>query len=615
MRSRASLYDSYCASYEHLKIFFCEKFFNMAEAHRMFESSEDESDFDGFFMEETVEETRPIAAGASRFSWRDVAGDSDEEEEDFHGFSDIEVEELDRESVSESDSEISDDNFDDIFEWKDNLSSVSVEDFTADFGPRHGLGLDASPKDFFDLFFGDDFFDLVVRATISYARSKFGDQNFTTDRDEMSAFFGLNILMGINELPKISLYWDSDLFLGNAGFKTTIPLKRFWLLNRYFHISDPRQENRTDKLTKIRPLISKLENAFQRVYVPGKNLSIDEGLVKFNGRLSFKQYMPKKPNKFGIKVWMLADSETYFVPRFQVYLGKQENTDENDAERARGLGFEVVDFLGKPYFNAYRHFYFDNYFSSVSLLQHLLENKTYACSTLRHSRKLFPADLKNIKLKRGEIRARQNGNLVCLTWQDKRLVTILSTNVDPQPEVFGPLDERTAKRKAVPENLRVKPAVISFYNKFMNGVDVNDQYRSYYPVGAHSKKWWKYLAWFFVNISIVNSFILQKLQTDRRGRLKHLEFRLALARQLISTYNGYKKISSAPSSRKNDLPVGRNVKGHSLVKSSERKRACVMCSKAGRKRATGRTFESVYKCAQCNVNLCRGRACFMEWHE
>ena len=221
--------------------------------------------------------------------------------------------------------------------------------------------------------------------------------------------------MGINELPKISLYWDSDLFLGNAGFKTTIPLKRFWLLIRYFHISDPRQETRTDKLTKIRPLISKLENAFQNVYVPRKNLSIDEGLVKLNGRLSFKQYMPKKPNKFGIKVWMLADSETYFVRRFQVYLGKQENTDENDVERARGLGFEVVDFLGKPYFNAYRHFYFDIYFSSVSLLQHLLENKTYACSTLRHCRKLFPADLKNIKLKRGEIRTRQIGNLVCLT--------------------------------------------------------------------------------------------------------------------------------------------------------------------------------------------------------
>ncbi|XP_028403936.1 piggyBac transposable element-derived protein 4-like [Dendronephthya gigantea] len=306
----------------------------MAEALRMFDSSEEEEDFEGFLIDETVEETRPIAAGTSAITWREIAGESDEEEEDFFGFSDIEVEEI--ESESESDSEISSDDFIDIFEWKDSLSSVNVEDFTADFGPCHGLGQDATPKDFFDLFFGDEFLDHVVHATISYARSK-GDQNFSTDRDEMSAFFGLNILIGINRLPRISLYWDSDIFLGNPGFKTTIPLRRFWILKKYFHISDPRQENATDKLTKIRPLISKLENAFQNAYVPGKNISIDEGLVKFNGRLSFKQYMPKKPNKFGIKVWMLADSDTYYVPRFQVYLGKQQNDNENDAEKAQAF--------------------------------------------------------------------------------------------------------------------------------------------------------------------------------------------------------------------------------------------------------------------------------------
>ncbi|CAB3995269.1 Hypothetical predicted protein [Paramuricea clavata] len=104
----------------------------MAEALHMFESR-DESDFEGFLMDETVEETRPIAAGTSTVSWRDIAGDSDEE--DFDGFSDIEVQELDSDSVSESGSKISNDSFDDIFEWKDNLSNVSVEDFTADFGP------------------------------------------------------------------------------------------------------------------------------------------------------------------------------------------------------------------------------------------------------------------------------------------------------------------------------------------------------------------------------------------------------------------------------------------------------------------------------------------------
>ena len=28
--------------------------------------------------------------------------------------------------------------------------------------------------------------------------------------------------------------------------------------------------------------------------------------MKFNGRLSFKQFIPMKPDKFGIKVWMLV---------------------------------------------------------------------------------------------------------------------------------------------------------------------------------------------------------------------------------------------------------------------------------------------------------------------
>ena len=63
----------------------------MAEALSMFDSSEDESDFEGFLIDEMVEETRPFAAGTSAVSWRDIAGDSDDDEEDFHDFSDIEV--------------------------------------------------------------------------------------------------------------------------------------------------------------------------------------------------------------------------------------------------------------------------------------------------------------------------------------------------------------------------------------------------------------------------------------------------------------------------------------------------------------------------------------------
>ena len=94
--------------------------------------------------------------------------------------------------------------------------------------------------------------------------------------------------MGINELFTIRLYLNSNPFLGNPRFqKKTILLKGFKLLSWYFHISFVDHEEATEKLKKIRPLVSKLHNAFQPPSIPGKNISIDKGLVKFNEFTSF----------------------------------------------------------------------------------------------------------------------------------------------------------------------------------------------------------------------------------------------------------------------------------------------------------------------------------------
>ena len=43
-------------------------------------------------------------------------------------------------------------------------------------------------------------------------------------------------------------------------------------------------------------------------------------MIGFRGRLSFRQYMPAKPTKYGIKVWMVADSGNGYVLNFDVYL-------------------------------------------------------------------------------------------------------------------------------------------------------------------------------------------------------------------------------------------------------------------------------------------------------
>jgi len=46
-------------------------------------------------------------------------------------------------------------------------------------------------------------------------------------------------------------------------------------------------------------------------------------MIPFRGRFSFHQYMPAKPTKCGIKVWMVTDSSSGYVLNFDFYLGKE----------------------------------------------------------------------------------------------------------------------------------------------------------------------------------------------------------------------------------------------------------------------------------------------------
>ena len=103
--------------------------------------------------------------------------------------------------------------------------------------------------------------------------------------------------------------------------------RRFELLLRFLHLNDSRQQPSKgdphyDKLYKIRPMLDKVVHQFKSTYLPTCNLSVDESIIGFKGRLSFVQYMPQKPTKWGIKAWVLAESESGYVWNIKIYTGK-----------------------------------------------------------------------------------------------------------------------------------------------------------------------------------------------------------------------------------------------------------------------------------------------------
>ena len=85
---------------------------------------------------------------------------------------------------------------------------------------------------------------------------------------------------------------------------------RFLLILRYLHLVDSTQQKKREEgydiLYKVRTLIDHLAAVFPKYYRPGRNVSIDEMMIGTRCRISFLQYIPKKPTQFGIKVWVLA---------------------------------------------------------------------------------------------------------------------------------------------------------------------------------------------------------------------------------------------------------------------------------------------------------------------
>ena len=250
------------------------------------------------------------------------------------------------------------------------------------------------------------------------------------------------------------------------------------------------------------------------------------------------------------------------------------------------------------------------------LLEELLKVGTHGYGTLRPNR--YPGPYKvgrsGIKLRPGEIRQLQKGNLVATVWYDKCQVATLSTNCQP--------DEKVTVQRQTKEPPYIKevdiPAPTSIYNKHMGGVDLSDQMRSYYPSGRPGKKWWRYLLWFLLDVSICNAFVLERLSlhaTSSRSRRSLLHFKLELAKQLIGGFSGRKRYPGRKrkySSNDNAVALP-NLPGHQQVQFQGRKRACVQCSNYGQKTPSGCTPETTYGCNRCGVNLCHN-SCFLHYH-
>ena len=152
--------------------------------------------------------------------------------------------------------------------------------------------------------------DLIVTETNRFSEQKLGRHKWkATTGDEIMKFLGLVCYMGLVKYPKIFDYWSKKKIYKNAVVPKIMARNRFQQLLRFIHFADNETADQQDRLYKLRPLVERLCKNFSGLRIPNEILATDETMIKFRGRLLFKQYIPEKNFKYGIKLFKICNPD------------------------------------------------------------------------------------------------------------------------------------------------------------------------------------------------------------------------------------------------------------------------------------------------------------------
>ncbi|XP_071123974.1 piggyBac transposable element-derived protein 4-like [Mytilus edulis] len=357
--------------------------------------------------------------------------------------------------------------------------------------------------------------DLLVKETNRYAEDRKAVGNLKprsrlhmwrpVNNEEMKAFLGLLLLMGIIQKPTLASYSETQdkLWLRRTpSFRSVMTRDRFLAILSNLHIN-----NNQTALPRDHPQL-------------GRDICVDERIVGFKGRHNIVQYISKKKShQWGAKVWVLSESDTGYTEQLQLYFGRRNR----QQPYPHGVGYSVVTELVEPHYNKFHHVTTDSLFTSPKLTHDLLGNGTYSTGTVLAGRKGMPLSFKTLKTPKGTVNAKKQGNILAIHWSDRRQVRFLTSSDHCRLE--------TASNSKGKE--KVAPGVVHTYNENMGGVDLGDQLLSVYDPDIRSVKLWKKILVNLLLTACMNAYICHKRSFLLGRKLTHLQFQQDIVTGLV----------------------------------------------------------------------------------
>ncbi|CAD7081494.1 unnamed protein product [Hermetia illucens] len=353
----------------------------------------------------------------------------------------------------------------------------------------------------FDLFLPPQLETIILRNTNREGRRVLGATFEDIDTPTLRAYIGLLILAGVyrsNNEATESL-WDADVQFFEPSYRT----KRSRRSHDSFVLMIGPRGVAAGKQTSLHPSAS---------------------CGTRGGRCPFRQYMPMKPAKYGMKNWVACDSGTSYVWNIQPYTGRINNTPE------RNQGMRVVQDLtaGLKGYNIT----VDNFFTSYELAQKLLKRGITSVGTIRKNKPSIPRVLLESK------KWPAQSSKFAFT-KDTTLVTYV-----PKKNRSVILQSTLHTTNSINNKENKKPLIIEDYNASKGAVDTLDKLVACYSTKRKTKRWPVAVFCNIIDISCYNAFILFTQVEPDWNKSKLYRRRLfleQLGRALVNPYMQMRK--------------------------------------------------------------------------
>ncbi|KAL6419331.1 hypothetical protein ACFW04_013915 [Cataglyphis niger] len=365
--------------------------------------------------------------------------------------------------------------------------------------------------------------------------------------EEIKIFIGLLILTGLAKSNHQNLYelWEQG-GLGVNVCRLTMNVKRFKFLLRCLRFDDYRDrvlKKEIDKLAPIREIFEMFVNNFEKYYSVGEFVTIDKQLVAFWGR--FHQYIKSKPSRYGIKIFSMTDSQTWYTSK------------------------DIVKRLVRTIERTGRNLTIDNWFCSIPLVDDLFKTKITVVGTIRSNKRelLSFVNIRNRKLQSSQFGFKAN-------------MTLVMHNNDN-------VNDKTHK-----------PEKIEFYNMTEGAVDTVDQMVGIYSVSRTTRRYPLKLFFHLIDIACLNSFIIYHLNKSD-NKMSRRQFLKKIGLSLVQ--NEMKKRASNKYMPRNLRDEATQFLSLPSIKPVENLTRAVRCTICPRKHDIKiKTF-----CHECNQPMCK----------